>query len=91
MTPATVRDRIALASDLLPLKVPAFRVLDALQDAPKDVQLRALALTLATACRPLGVDPHDLVSRAKRQLTHADATRNPHVEAIADYAAGELA
>lgn len=90
MTPSTTRDKIALASDLAPLKVPSFLVIDALQQVSPDIQLRALALTLAALCRPLGIDPHDLVTRANRQLVQADATRNPHIEAIADYAAGEL-
>lgn len=90
MSPATVRDKVLLASDVSSLKVPAFLVIDALQHSPKDVQVRALALALAAVCRPLGLDPHDLVTRANRQLVHADATRNPHIEAIADYASGEL-
>lgn len=85
-----MRDKIALASDLAPLKVPAFLVIDALQHSPKDIQLRALALTLATISRTLGLDAHDLITRANRQLTQTEAVRSPHIEAIADYAAGEL-
>lgn len=72
------------------LKVPTFLVLDAVQHAPKDVQLQGLALALAGMCRPLGVDPHDLVSRANRQLNEAEATKQPILEALGDYAAGEL-
>lgn len=90
LTAATVRDRISFRSSLAPLKVPAFRVIDALQDQPADVQLEALALTLATMTRSLGVDAHGLITRAHRQLSEADAVRNPHIEAIAAYAAGEL-
>lgn len=91
MSPAASRDRTLLASDVAPLKVPSFLVIDALQHSPKDVQLRALALTLAALCRPLGIDPHELVTRANRQLVHADAVHNPHIEAISEYASGELA
>lgn len=91
MQPHTIRDRIAHRASLGPLKVPAFLVLDALQHSSPDVQVEALALTLATLCRPLGIDPHGLVTRANRQLAEADAVRNPHIEAIAAYAAGELA
>ncbi|WJY17648.1 hypothetical protein QQS45_08300 [Alteriqipengyuania flavescens] len=90
MSPASVRDGIVFSSDLGRLKVPAFRVLDAVQDVRKDCQLEAIALTLAALCRPLGIDPHALITRANRQLVQTDATRNPHIEAIADYAAGEL-
>ena len=86
----TIRDKIVFRSSLEPLKVPAFLIIDALQHTPADVQIEALALTLATVCRPLGIDPHELVTRAHRQLADADTVRNPHLEAIAAYAAGEL-
>jgi hypothetical protein len=90
IAPHTVRDRIAFRSSLRPLKVPSFQVIDALQKHPADVQVEALALTLAIITRTLGIDAHDLLTRANRQLTDADAVRNPHIEAIASYASGEL-
>ena len=82
--------RISSSSSLEPLKIPTFLVLDALQHAPKDVQLQGLALALAGLCRPLKIDPHDLIVRANRQLNEAEATRQPIFEALGDYAAGEL-
>lgn len=72
------------------LKVPSFKLLDALQHLDKPVQIPALALTLTALCRSLGLDPHDLITMAKRQLADADATRQPHLEALGDYASGEL-
>lgn len=87
----TVRDRIAFRSSLQPLKGPSFQVIDALQAHPKDVQVEALTLTLAAICRSVGLDAHDLITRANRQLRQADTVRNPHIEAIAAYATGELA
>lgn len=90
MNAHTVRDRIAFRSSLAPLKAPAFAVIGVLQQHTKDVQIEALALTLATMTRALGLDAHDLITRANRQLAEADTIHNPHLEAIADYANGEL-
>lgn len=90
MSPHTVRDRITFRSTLEPLKVPAFLVIDALQNVSADVQLEALSLTLATMARTHGIDAHQLITRSHRQLADADAVKNPHLEAIAAYAAGEL-
>lgn len=92
MNTHTVRDRIAFRSSLAPLKVPAFCVLDALTTTSDDpsIQIEALALTLVLLTNPLSLDPHELVIRAKRQIADADAVRNPHLEAIRDFAGGEM-
>lgn len=91
MTPATIRSRVMARSTLGPLKDPAFRVIDALQSTQDpSVQLDALALTFTLIARGTGIDPHELVSRAQRQLLDADAVRNPNIEAIEAYAQGEL-
>lgn len=90
MEPHTIRDRITFRSTLEPLKVPAFLVIDALQNCSPDVQLEALSLTLATMARSCGVDAHALVVRSHRQLADADSVKNPAIEAIAAYASGEL-
>jgi hypothetical protein len=90
MNTEEIKFRIAGASSLEPLKVPTFLVLDAVQHAPPHVQLQGIALALAGLCRPLEIDPHDLVSRANRQLNEAAATRQPIFEALSDYAVGEL-
>ena len=91
MTPATIRSRVMARNSLGPLKDPAFRVIDALQSvSDPSVQLDALALTFALVARGTGIDPHELVSRANRQLLDADTVRNPAIEAIEAYAQGEL-
>jgi hypothetical protein len=86
----TIRDRIAFRSTLVPLKAPAFSILDALQAHPADVQIEALALTLTILAQGAGLDPHQLVERARRQLIDANRVRNPIPEAIEAYAQGEL-
>jgi hypothetical protein len=90
MSPSTIRDRIAFRTTLGPLKAPAFSVVSALQDHTKDVQLEALALVTVLAAQGAGLDPHELIVRARRQVSDANAVRNPTIEAIEAYAAGEL-
>lgn len=90
VAPHVIRDRIRFRSSLGPLKVPAFRVLDVLQDHPADIQLDALALTLTLMAQGAGMDAHELVTRATRQLNDASRVSNPTLEALSDYANGEL-
>jgi len=90
MPPHTIRDRVSFRSTLAPLKTPAFSILDALQSHAADIQLEALALTFTILARGAGLSAHELVDRAGRQLSDAEAVRNPIPEAIAAYAQGEL-
>lgn len=90
LAPHNIRDRIAFRSSLQPLKEPAFGVINALQNYDASLQIEALALTLTLLAQSAGLEPHELVSRAKRQAADADSVRNPLIEAIRDYAAGEL-
>lgn len=90
MNASRIRDGVSFRSSLAPLKDPAFRVISALQDVEGSVQIDALALTLTIMANAVGLDPHQLIVRANRQIADADTVRNPHLEAIRDYAAGEL-
>lgn len=91
MLRGTVRERVFARSTLGPLKVPCFTLISALQEIEDpSLQLDALALTFTIIAQGAGIDPHSLVTRAKCQLLHAEATRNTHLEAIRDYAVGEL-
>jgi hypothetical protein len=88
----SLRDRIMARSSLRGLKAPAFLLLDGLQRTEDPAtQLDALSLTFTAICQSAGLDPHELIIRSRRQLREADLTRNPEIEAIRDYAAGELA
>lgn len=86
----TIRDRIAFRNSLGSLKTPAFAILDALQHLPRDIQVEALVLTATLITQGASLDPHELVSRAKRQIADADRVDNPIIEAIDAYAKGEL-
>lgn len=86
----TVRDRVAFRTSLRTLRGPAFGVIDALQSESKDVQVEAAGLAFVAMCLAIGADPHDMVIRHKRQLSDANAVRDADIQAIADYAKGEL-
>lgn len=86
-----LRERIGGNCSLRPLKAPAFNIMDALQRTQDPAhQLDALALTFVLICQSTNIDPHDLVTRAQHQSRDSDAVPNPHLEAIRDYAAGEM-
>jgi hypothetical protein len=87
----SLRERVMANSSLVPLKVPAFTILDAMQ-MTKDaaIQIDALFLTATLVALGAGIDPHDLIVRAKRQIADADATKNPHLEAIREFGVGEM-
>lgn len=77
-------------SSLEPIKVPAFKLLDAVQEEHPSHAIEALVLTLTLICQSTGLDAHELVTRAGRQIRDADALRIPHLDAIRDVAAGVL-
>lgn len=90
MNNQTLRDRVSFRSSLEPLRQPSFGIIGALQDHTADVQLESLALTLVLLCEGTGMDAHDLITRAKRQTATSTELPDPILEAIRDYAAGEL-
>lgn len=90
MLPHTGRDRVSFRTSLSALKAPAFDVIDALQSHDGAIQVEAAGLAFVAMSQALGLDPHEMVIRHKRQLADSNAVRNAQIEAIADYAKGEL-
>lgn len=90
LQPHTVRDRISFRSSTKPLKAPALSVVTALQQHTADVQIESLSLTLVVLASAVGIDPHELITRGKRQLQEAREWGDETIEAIADYGTGEL-
>lgn len=87
----TLRDRIMARSTFSGLMGPAFLILDGLQRTEDPAaQLDALSLTFTAICQSAGLDPHELIIRSRRQLRESEVISHPEIEAIRDYAAGEL-
>lgn len=85
-----IRTNIAYSTTAAPLREPSFRVVDALQFSPPAVQLDALFLTAVAMATVIGIDPHEMVSRAKRILPEAEGPFTEQLQAAKDYARGEL-
>ena len=86
----TINDRITFRSTLDPLREPSFGIIGSLQNHTADVQLESLALCLQLMCEATGQDAHDLITRARQQSATSTELPDPTLEAIRDYAAGEL-
>lgn len=87
--PALIRFAVTAASSAQAVREPAFRVIDALQQLPVATQVDALFAAAVMVARGAGLDPHDLVTRAKRQVPDVEFGESA-VNAISDYAKGEL-
>lgn len=86
----TIRDAIAFAYKATDqLRHAAFAILDALQFVPPGIQLDALFAMAVAMANSLGLDPHEMVVRAKRLIPDIDAF-NDQLNAARDYAHGEL-
>jgi hypothetical protein len=86
----TIRDAISFATSAAALRRPAFEILYALQRHPPAVQMDSLFLTAVAMSEALGLDAHEMVSRAKRIMPDAEAAYTDHIQAVKDYARGEL-
>ena len=88
----TIRDAISFSTGAAKLRVPAFEVINGLQRHPPAVQMDALFVTAVAMSQALGLDPHEMVARARRILPDAEGAYSSghHLEAIRDYAKGEL-
>lgn len=85
-----IRDRISFRTLAEPLRRPAFRIVDALQFSEPSVQIDALFLTAVAMAAVVGLDPHEMVARARRLLPDAEGPFTEHLQAARDYAKNEL-
>lgn len=85
-----IRSAIAWSSSPQPIREPAFRVVDALQFYPAGVQMDALASLFVAMAEVIGLDAHEMVARAKRQLPDLEGPFTEQLQAARDYAKGEL-
>jgi hypothetical protein len=83
-------DRVRLDPTVAQLRRPAFKLVDRMQDLHPADQLRATFIAAVALSEACGLDPYEEVQRAKRMMDHAEGPFTYHVQAIRDYAAGEL-
>lgn len=86
-----LRERLMARSSFSGLMGPSFSLLDCLQRTEDPaLQMDALSLVFTAICQSTGLDPHELIIRSRRQLRESEVISHPEIEAIRDYAAGEL-
>lgn len=85
-----VIDQVRLVSSPAALRVPAFQVIHRMQDYRPGVQLLATAVALQAMAEAAGISLHDLFTVAGNVMRDAEGPFTHHVQAIRDYAKGEL-
>lgn len=87
----TINDRISWFTNLPSLRRGAFRTLDALQmEESKPVQYLGPAVAFVAMAEALGRDPHEDIVRIRRMMNQIEGPFTAEVQAIRDYAKGEL-
>lgn len=87
--PASIRFAVAASAVVGDIRAPALALFDRLQHFPAARQLEAAFAIAVVMANAVGLDAHDLVVRAKRQLRDLEGTETSFL-ALADYAKGEL-
>jgi hypothetical protein len=69
---------------------PAFLVIDRIQGLDPSIQLTAVAVALCAMSQALGLDMRDVINVAENTLRDAEGPYTQHIQAIRDYAEGEI-
>ena len=90
--PHTVRDQIAYFNDASALRRPAFAVINGLQqtEAKPGDQVLGTAVALIAMCESIGVSFDEVVRKAVRVMNDVEGPFTSHLQAVRDYATGEL-
>lgn len=86
----SIRDAIRFSSDATRVRGPAFAALDAIQHSPPETQLDALFALATAMSEAIGMDPHEMVARARNILPAAEGPFTEQLQTARDYARGEL-
>lgn len=85
-----IRDQIAFFSSPARLRVPAFRVIDRMQDRTPGEQLLGTAVALVAMSEAIGLPLNDLLTVAHNVMRDVEGPFTYHVQAIRDYAKNEI-
>lgn len=88
--PESIRLRLAASSHPRPVREAAFAVLDRIQGFLPEHQLDGIFNLGVAMAEAIGLDPHDMVIRARRMLPEVEGPYTQQLQAARDYAAGEL-
>jgi len=89
LQPHNVTDRLGWVSPVA-IQPAAFRVLDRLQRLDPAVQITATAVALCAMSEALGLRMRDVINVAENTLRDSEGPYTTHIQAIREYAKGEL-
>ena len=89
---ASIQDQVALASSGARLRVPAFKIINSLQNsgARPGEQILATAVALIAMCESTGVNLSTVIAKAVRITSAVEGPFTSHLQAVRDYAGNEL-
>lgn len=91
----SLRDQVALFNNPARLRVPAFMIIDRIQQAqsagtrPGEAIL-ATAVALIAMCESSGLKLDDVIFKASRVMADVEGPFTSHLQAVRDYARNEL-
>lgn len=86
----TIRDQISFLCSPAKVRVPAFQVINRLDGQAPGEQLMGAAVAIVAMAEAVGLNPQELITRAKRCMSEVDGPYTTHIRAIRDYAANEI-
>lgn len=86
----TVRDQVALSFNLPRLRKGAFTVIDRVQSLTPGEQLLGSGLAVVAMAEACGIEPHELIERAKNAMAEAEGPFTSQLQAIRAYAQNEI-
>lgn len=87
----TVRDQIRFLCNPARVRVPAFRVIERIQDCTPGEQILGTAVALVAMTQSAGIHLDDVMRVAFNLMNDAEAPFTSHLKAVRDYAVGEIA
>lgn len=88
-SPEAIRRHLSAATVIQPIREGAMRALDAIQFSPPATQLDSLFVLAVAMATVIGLDPHEMVTRARRIIPDAEFFSD-NIRSTRDYAKGEL-
>lgn len=85
----SVRDHMGWHSPAQ-IRGPAFAIIDRLQRMDPSVQLMATAVALVAMSEAVGLRMRDVINVAENTLADSEGPYTEHIQAIREYARGEL-
>jgi hypothetical protein len=71
--------------------VPAFKVIDRVQNFTPGEQMLGTAVALVAMCESANISLNDVIQQARNVMAHAEGPFTHHIQAVRDYAAQEVA